>query len=218
MVFICGAGDWSDIFEVTNCDLKDWAAKFYKYLMLPIYNVPMKISKDKQEIILAEVIEQHIFIIRRRKVILDTHLAELYQVETSHLNRAVRRNNDRFPKDFMFQLTREEFDFLRCQIGISNDGNGGRRYLPYAFTEQGVAMLSSVLRSGRAVAVNIAIMRTFVRLRQMLASNKELAEKVGEMEKKYDKQFKIVFDVLKQLMGPPLEDASDKNPIGFVLK
>jgi hypothetical protein len=114
----------------------------------------------------------------------------------------------------MFQLTREESQNLRSQFVTSSLNYGGHRYLSYAFTEQGVAMLSSVLHSGRAVAVNIAIMRTFVRLRQLLASNKELAEKVGEMEKKYDKQFKIVFDVLKQLMGPPPEDA-DERPFGF---
>ena len=114
----------------------------------------------------------------------------------------------------MFQLTRVEAQSLRSQIVTSKIGRGGHRYLSYAFTEQGVAMLSSVLRSDRAVAVNIAIMRTFVRLRQLLASNKELAEKVGEMEKKYDKQFKIVFDVLKQLMGPPPKGA-DERPFGF---
>ena len=178
----------------------------------------MNNSKDSDSLVPPEFIERRIFIIRGRKVMLDSHLAELYQVTTANLNKAVKRNGGRFPEDFMFQLTLEEFDVLIFQFGISKTGSGGRRHFPYAFTEQGVAMLSSVLRSDRAVAVKIAIMRTFVRLRQLLASNKELAEKVGEMEKKYDKQFKIVFDVLKQLMEPPPEDADDKNPIGFVLK
>jgi hypothetical protein len=180
----------------------------------------MKSTKFEKEIIPSEFIERRIFIIRERKVMLDSHLAELYQVRTSDLNKAVKRNYSRFPEDFLFQLTKAEVDSLRFQFGTSKIGRGGNRYLSYAFTEQGVAMLSSILHSDRAVAVNIAIMRTFVRLRQLLASNKELAEKVGEMEKKYDKQFKIVFDVLKQLMGPPSpeEDESDKNPIGFVLK
>jgi len=134
---------------------------------------------------------------------IDDDLAELYQIPTKRLNEAVKRNSARFPNDFMFQLNKEEAISLRSQIATSKIGRGGHRYFPYAFTEQGVAMLSSVLRSSRAVAVNVAIMRTFVRLRQLFASNKELAEKVAEMEKKYDKQFKIVFDVLKQLMGPP---------------
>jgi len=208
--------DWNIKREVAICDLKD-GKSFYNYLMQYMHTEVMKTIKDKQEIISSEIIERRIFIIRGRKVMLDGHLAELYQVETSHLNRAVRRNNDRFPEDFRFQLNKEEFDFLRCQFGISKNGSGGRRYSPYVFTEQGVAMLSSVLHSDRAVAVNIAIMRTFVRLRQLLASNKELAEKVAEMEKNYDKKFKIVFEVLKQLMGPP-EEEDDKNPIGFVVK
>ena len=174
----------------------------------------MKISTDENAMIPSEFIERRIFIIRGFKVMIDDDLAELYQVSTKRLKAAVRRNKGRFPDDFMFQFTREEFRSLRTQFASLKIGRGGQGYLSYAFTEQGVAMLSSILRSDRAVAVNIAIMRTFVRLRQILASNKELAEKVGEMEKKYDKQFKIVFDVLKQLMGPPPEDA-DERPFGF---
>lgn len=145
---------------------------------------------------------------------LDTALARLYEVETRALVQAVKRNIERFPADFMFQLTQKEFDFLRSQSVISNpEGRGGRRYLPYAFTEQGVAMLSSVLRSDRAIHVNIEIMRAFVRLRQMLATHKELAQKLAALEKKYDTQFRAVFDAIRELMTPP--DPENKRPIGF---
>jgi hypothetical protein len=139
-------------------------------------------------------------------------LASLYEVETKALVRAVKRNLDRFPEDFMFQLSQEEFDDLRRHFGTSSAW-GGRRYAPYAFTEQGVAMLSSVLRSPRAVAVNVEIMRAFVRLRQMLASNAELARKLDALEKKYDDQFQIVFDAIRQLMLPP--ETTPKRRIGF---
>jgi hypothetical protein len=143
---------------------------------------------------------------------LDSDLASLYEVETKALVRAVKRNRDRFPEDFMFQLSPEEFDDLRRHFGTSSVW-GGRRYAPYAFTEQGVAMLSSVLRSPRAVAVNVEIMRAFVRLRQMLSSNADLARKLDGLEKKYDSQFKIVFDAIRQLMLPP---PTPKKPrIGF---
>ena len=142
---------------------------------------------------------------------LDTDLARLYMVETRILNRNVKRNLDRFPADFMFQLDADEADVLRSQNGISN--RGGRRYLPYVFTEQGVAMLSSVLNSKRAVLVNIEIMRTFVRLRQMLSANAELARKLELLERRYDAQFKVVFDAIRDLMSPP---PSKKRPIGFV--
>jgi hypothetical protein len=162
----------------------------------------------------VEMIEKKILLIRGEKVMLDADLAELYQVETFNLNKAVKRNIDRFPQDFMFQLTKEEADSLRFQIGISKkEGRGGRRYFPYAFTEQGVAMLSSVLNSERAVKVNIEIMRAFVSLRQMLASNSELARKLDALEKKYDHQFKVVFDAIKQLMTPL--DTKKKSKIGF---
>jgi hypothetical protein len=150
-----------------------------------------------------EVIERKILLIRGKKVMLDSDLAKLYGVETFNLNKAVKRNIDRFPEDFMFQLTKEGADSLRFQIGMSKTkGRGGRRYLPYAFTEQGVAMLSSVLNSERAVQVNIAIMRVFVKLREMIASNKELAKKLDKLEKKYDTQFKVVFDAIRELMTP----------------
>ena len=163
-----------------------------------------------------ERIERAIIVVRGEKVLLDTDLAELYGVETGALNRAVKRNAGRFPADFMFQLTPEEVEILKCQIGISSSDHGGRRRsLPYAFTEQGVAMLSSVLNSDRAVAVNIGIMRAFVKLRQMLASNAELARKLAAMEKKYDAQFKVVFDAIRQLMSPP---EKPRREIGFHVK
>ncbi|MBE0430695.1 MAG: ORF6N domain-containing protein [Dehalococcoidia bacterium] len=133
---------------------------------------------------------------------LDADLAALYGVETKVLVQAVKRNLVRFPEDFMFQLSQEEFAILRSQIVTSSDW-GGRRYPPYAFTEQGVAMLSSVLRSQRAIQVNIQIMRTFIRLRQMLATHANLARKLDALERKYDAQFKQVFDAIRQLMAPP---------------
>jgi hypothetical protein len=158
-----------------------------------------------------EVVERRIVLIRGHKVLLDINLAELYEVTTGNLNLAVRRNEDRFPEDFMFQLTAAEFENLRLQFARSSWG--GRRRPPYAFTEQGVAMLSSVLKSPRAVQVNIAIMRAFVRLRQLLATHRDLAEQLAEMEKKYDKQFKIVFEIIHQLMEPPAEPK--KGRMGF---
>jgi phage regulator Rha-like protein len=166
------------------------------------------------ELVSPERIERSILLIRGHKVILDADLAALYGVETKQLIRAVKRNLPRFPDDFMFQLKEEEFENLRFHFGTSSQW-GGRRYAPYAFTEQGVAMLSSVLRSKRAIQVNIEIMRAFVRLRQILASNKELAKRLDELEKKYDAQFKIVFDAIRQLMAPP-EQKPPKRRIGFL--
>jgi len=157
---------------------------------------------DKESIISLERIESSIVFIRGQKVMLSTHLAVLYEVEPRVLVQAVKRNIERFPDDFMFQLTDEEFKNLKSQIVISSWG-GLRRANPYAFTEQGVAMLSSVLNSERAIRVNIEIMRAFVRLRQMIASNVELARKLGALEKKYDSQFKVVFDAILELMKPP---------------
>ena len=169
---------------------------------------------DKRAIIPLERIESRILFIRGQKGMLDTDLARLYDVETRALIQAVKRNIERFPGDFMFQLTQKEFDSLRSQSVISNpERRGGRRYLPYAFTEQGVAMLSSVLRSDRAIHVNIEIMRAFVRLRQMLASHKELARKLAALEKKYDTQFRVVFNAIRELMTPP--EPKNKRPIGF---
>ena len=142
---------------------------------------------------------------------LDFDLAVLYGVQTKALNKAVKRNINRFPDDFMFELSEEEFEDLRFQSGTSRWG--GRRYRPYAFTEHGVAMLSSVLRSERAVKVNIEIMRAFVRLRSILASHQELARKLSALESKYDAQFKVVFDAIRELMAPAAQPA--RRPIGF---
>ena len=175
-----------------------------------------KTSKDKS-LIPIERIERLILLIRGHKVMLDSDLGELYGVTTKRLNEQVRRNLSRFPEDFMFQLTESETDFLRSQFATSKRGRGGRRYLPYAFTEQGVAMLSSVLNSERAIKVNIEIMRAFVRLRQILASNKELSKRLDGLEKKYDAQFKIVFDAIRQLMAPP-EPEPQKKRIGFLVE
>ena len=165
----------------------------------------------KQALVPAERIERAIFLIRGQKVMLSTDLAELYGVEPRVLVQAVQRNIERFPEDFMFQLTTSEFSNLKSQIVISSWG-GLRRAAPYAFTEQGVAMLSSVLRSKRAVRVNVEIMRAFVRLRRILASHKELARKLEELEKEYDAQFKVVFDAIRQLMAP---FDRPRKPIGF---
>jgi phage regulator Rha-like protein len=154
-----------------------------------------------------------IFYIRGRKVMFDRDLAELYGVETRVLNQAVKRNKERFPDDFMFQLNKQEIEVWKSQIVTSK--RGGRRYFPYVFTEQGVAMLSSVLKSKRAIQVNIAIMRTFTKLREILLTHKELREKIEKMEAKYNEQFKAVFLAIKQLIT---EKEKSKPPFGFVCK
>lgn len=167
-----------------------------------------------------ERVERRILLIRGQKVLLDRDLAELYRVKTKAFNQAVRRNLDRFPDDFMFELTADEFSNLKSHFGasglrsqfVTSNSRGGRRYLPLAFTEQGVAMLSSVLRSSRAVQVNIAIMRAFVKLREMLASHRDLARRLDDMEKNYDDQFKVVFDAIRELMKPA---ARISRKIGF---
>ena len=197
-------------------------------------------SKQTPACLIPEQLAPLVIRLRRENVILDSDIAELYGVETKSLNRAVKRNTERFPADFMFQLTEEELENLRYQFGTSSSrsqfvtlkaeddpdfstqnlrsqiatssSHGGRRTLPYAFTEQGVAMLSTVLRSPRAVEVNIAIMRTFVQLRSLMQSNKLLAEKIEKLEEKYDQNFQIVFDAIKQLI------TADDNPskeLGF---
>ena len=165
----------------------------------------------EQNLVPLDRIERAILALRGQRVLLDSDLAALYGVGTKTLNRAVKRNLSRFPADFMFRLTKAETSGLRGQFGTSKD-RGGRRYLPYAFTEQGVAMLSSVLHSQRAVRVNIGIMRTFVRLRQMLQTNAELARKLAVLERKCDVQFKAVFEAIRELMTPPVKP---RRPIGF---
>jgi hypothetical protein len=165
-------------------------------------------------IVISEEIAERIYVIRGQKVMLSSHLAELYGVEPRALVQAVKRNRERFPEDFMFQLTREEFNNLKSQIWISSWG-GVRRATPYAFTEQGVAMLSGVLRSERAIRVHVEIMRTFVRLRQILASRPDLARRLDELEAKYDAQFKVVFDAIRELMSP---SEPPRRQIGFRIK
>lgn len=166
----------------------------------------MESEKKIASVVPTERIEGSIYVLRGQKVMLDIDLAALYQVSVSALNQAVSRNTERFPEDFMFRLSKDEWEVLKSQIVISKEGRGGRRWAPRAFTEQGVAMLSSVLRSKRAVQVNIQIMRTFVRLREILASHEELARKLDALEQKYDKQFKVVFDALRELMTPPKKE------------
>ena len=172
----------------------------------------------KAVVVPATRIEEAILLIRGQRVLLDRDLAALYGVETKHLNRAVQRNTDRFPADFLLQLTRDEAETLRCQIVTSNVGRGGRRYLPYVFTQEGVAMLSSVLRSPRAAQVNVAIMRVFVRLRETLALHKELAHKLAELEGKiesHDAGIRTLFEAIHHLTTPP---AKPRTEIGFHVK
>jgi len=189
-----------------------------KQLEVPVASTELPIPVER--------IEQAMLLIRGEKVILDRTLAELYGVQTKQLKRAVRRNIGRFPSDFMFELTKEEYDSLRYQFGTLKRGEHSK-YLPLAFTEQGVAMftplnaepislgLSSVLNSNRAIEVNILIMRAFVKLRGMISSHKELLRKLEDMEKKYDDQFRVVFEAIRQLMIPP---EPSRRKIGFEAK
>ncbi len=167
------------------------------------------------KIVPIESIVSKIIFLRGEKVLLDRDLAELYSVETKVLKQAVRRNIRRFPDDFMFELTKEEFEDWRSQFVTSNRDKMGLRYKPMAFTEQGVAMLSSVLNSNRAIEVNIAIMRAFVQLRKMISSHANLERKLVALEKKYDQQFRVVFDAIRALMAPP---ERPKKKIGFEVK
>ena len=181
----------------------------------------MKTKEIKKEnsIVTQEIIEQKIYLIRGKKVMLDKDLAVLYGVETKTLKRAVKRNIERFPEDFMFQLGIEETKILRYQFGTLEKGQYSK-YLPFAFTEQGVAMLAGVLKSKRAIEVNVQIIRTFVKLREMIISNKELRAKIEEMERKYDKRFKAVFDTLRNLLESELQEkeVEKRSPIGFKIK
>jgi len=170
---------------------------------------------NKSLTVSIQLIERRIYLIRGQKVLIDFDLADLYGVSTKQLNQQVSRNKKRFPEDFMFRLTKEEADALRSQFVTSNTGRGGRRYLPYAFTEQGVAMLSSVLNSEQAIEVNIMIMRAFVQLRQMLESNEELNRKFAAVIRKlstHEKYFRVVFDERKKLTEQP---TTPPRQIGF---
>lgn len=178
-----------------------------------------KQAPKNQQLAPLENVERRIHIIRGEKVMFDADLAELYGVETKALNRAVKRNPDRFPENFMFQLTKEESESLRFQIGTSNEGRGGRRYRPYVFTEHGALMLASVLNSPTAVAAGIQVVTAFVRLRNILAAHKDLARRIEEIsrktdesDKKTDTRFKAVFDLLDKLLNP---SAKPKTQIGF---
>ncbi len=167
--------------------------------------------KRKQiNIIVEEIIQSKIYVIRNQKVMIDTDLAILYEVETKVLNQAVKRNIDRFPEDFMFQLDNKEEINLKSQFVTSS--YGGKRKLSFAFTEQGIAMLSSVLRSDRAIQVNIQIMRTFTKIRQMILNYKDLEEKIQKLESKYDGQFNVIFDAIRHILK---EEEKPKNNIGF---
>lgn len=172
---------------------------------LPSNNLPIPI----------EFIERRIYLIRGRKVMIDADLAEFYQVLTKNLNLAVRRNFDRFPQDFIFQLNKVELANLRLQFATSNEGRGGRRYLPYAFTEHGVAMLSSVLNSKRAVQMNILIIRAFIQLREILASNQNIAQKIKGLERRQMRdgaRIDVIYKIVRRLIQTPV---LPKNPIGF---
>jgi hypothetical protein len=172
---------------------------------------------SETSIVPIERIEGRILLIRGQRVILDADLAELYGVETRRLNEQVKRNADRFPDDFMFRLGRQEWSNLMSQFATSSSAWGGRRKLPYAFTEHGAIMAANVLNSPRAVHASVLVVRAFVRLRRILASHKDLARKLDALERKYDAQFKVVFDAIRELMTPP-KPANKKNLSGFIQK
>ncbi len=169
----------------------------------------MKTGQIQQTVIPVERIAASIYLIQGEKIMLDSDLAKLYGVTTGNLNKAVKRNERRFPEDFMFQLTPDEYETLKFQIGIANEGKGGRRTPPFAFTEQGVAMLASVLHTERAIDINVSIMRAFVRLRKLLATNEELARKVAE----HDRQISNLYAHVEKLLTLP---EPKKNPIGYI--
>jgi hypothetical protein len=165
---------------------------------------------ENQVQVITENIAGKIYFIRGERVMLDFDLATLYKIEAKRLKEAVRRNRKRFPEDFMFELTKHEYENLRTQSATSSWG--GQRYTPYAFTEQGIAMLSGILNSDRAINVNIAIMRAFVQMRRMLETHRDLAEKIRELESKYDEQFSFVFEAIRQLIR---KENEPRNPVGF---
>ena len=176
----------------------------------------IKIIKKPESLVPVEVIQNKIYLIRGRRVMFDKDLAELYGVLTKYLTRQVRRNIERFPEDFLIQLTREELNNLKCQFGTSSWG--GSRKLPFVFTEEGIAMLSGVLNSSRAIQVNIQIMRTFTKLRQMMLSHKDLKRRIEKLEQKYkeqDKRFMSVFDAIRRLLEYKEEENKKRGPVGF---
>ena len=170
-------------------------------------------KQDLSLLMTKKRIEDSIYLFRNQRVMLDSDLAKLYGVTTKRLNEQVKRNKERFPDDFMFQLTREEAEFLRSHFATSNPGSGGRRYAPYVFTEHGALMLANVLRSQVAIQASIQVVRAFVRLREILESHKDLAQKLQSLEKKYDGQFAVVFETLRKLMFSPVKKP---RPIGFI--
>jgi len=196
-----------------------WGCKFKikKSIRQLAEKMAEKMAEKKSKVLVpTERIERTILLIRGQKVMLDRDLADLYGVETRVLLQAVRRNSARFPKDFMFQFSQAELENWRSQFVMSNPAaKMALRRRPFVFTEQGVAMLSTVLNSDRAIRVNIEIMRAFVRLRQLITGNAELARKLAELEHKYDKQFRVVFEAIRQLMIPP---ETKRKQIGFTLK
>ncbi|HEY2292677.1 MAG TPA: ORF6N domain-containing protein [Thermoanaerobaculia bacterium] len=201
-------------FEVAKCDLKilsggERMAQSTRKRAKQEEAVP----ETAAVLVPVERVERRILFIRGEKVILDADLAELYGVTTKRLNEQVRRNRDRFPPDFMFQLTPEEFDCLRSQNATSNVGRGGRRSLPFVFTEHGAIMAANILSSQRAIGASVTVVRAFVRLRQMLASHADLARKLEDLEKRYDSHFKQVFAAIRALMESP-EDSPGKR-IGY---
>lgn len=173
----------------------------------------------RKEMISRGPIERKIFMIRGHKVMLDADLAELYSVSTKRLNQQIGRNLERFPADFMFQLTAEESSALRLQIATSKKGRGGRRYTPYAFTEHGAIMAANVLNTKRAIEMSVFVVRAFIRLREILLAHKDLARRLDKLERKYDARFRRVFDAIRELMAPPPApppDAELRKRIGFV--
>ena len=196
---ICNSLSHNELFDVTNCDIKNAV----KAVAMPDEKTLVRIS--------PQVIERKIFVVRGQRVLLDFDLARLYGISTKTLNQGLKRNRDRFPEDFAYQLTKQEFTDLTSQIAISRIGRGGRRKRPWVFTEQGVAMLSSVLNSQVAISVNIQIIRTFVNLRRMITSRQEMWLRIDEMEKKYDKQFQVVFKAIKLLLDHKPKDDPGKR-------
>jgi len=181
-------------------------------------NLTLRFMPRQKIVAPAPVIENKIHLIRGQKVILDSDLAELYQVPTHRLNEALKRNRSRFPQDFVFVLTNQEVESLKSQIATSKTGRGGRRYLPYAFTEHGVAMLSSVLRSERAIRINIAIIRSFIHLREMLAAHKDLSARIEKLESGHTDHASIITLLVKEIRALKILPEPPRNPIGFRIR